>query len=48
MAVTKPVCRAARYSPAGRRAGNGALVVGESKDKVKETKGNSFKQKKKL
>ena len=48
MVATGAIYRAARYSPAGRRAGNGALVVGESKDKVKETKGNSFKQKKKL
>ena len=43
-----PICGEARYSPAGRRAGGGASAVGESEDKVKETKGDSLEQKKKL
>ena len=33
--ATGPVYRAARYSPAGKRAGSGGLREGESKDKAK-------------
>jgi len=35
-ATTGSVCGAARYSPAGRRAGGGASVVGVSDDEVEE------------
>ena len=47
-AVTGPVYRVTRYSPAGRRAGGSISVVGESKDKIKEARGNSLEQKKRL
>jgi hypothetical protein len=43
-ATTGFVCRAARYSPAGRRAGAGASVVGVSDDEVKEARGSSSEQ----
>jgi hypothetical protein len=38
------VCGAARYSPAGRRAGGGASVVGVSDDEVEEAEGSSLEQ----
>jgi len=41
-AVTGPVYRAARYSPAGRRAGSSASVVGGSKDEAKEARSNNL------
>ena len=44
VATTGFVCRAARYSPAGRRAGGGALVVGVSDDEVEEAGGSSSEQ----
>jgi len=37
-----PICGEARYSPAGRRAGGGASVVGGSKDEVKEARSNNL------
>jgi len=42
VAVTGPICGGARYSPAGRCAGGGALTVGESKDKIKDVGGDSL------
>ena len=42
--ATGPIYRGARYSPARRRAGDGALVVGESEDKVKEAGGDSLEE----
>ena len=37
MAVTGLICRATRYSLAGRHANNNTSVIGESEDKVEET-----------
>ena len=42
--VTRPIYRGARYSPARRRTSNSVSVIGESEDKVKETRGNSLKK----
>jgi len=33
-----------RYNPIGKRAGNGALVVGESEDKIEEARNNSLEE----
>ena len=43
-AATGPIYRGVRYSPAGRRTGGSALVVGESEDKIKETGGDSLEE----
>ena len=40
MVVTGTIYRAAQYSLVKRYTGNSALVVGESKDKIKEVGGN--------
>ena len=32
--ATRPVCRAARYSPAGKHTGGSGLREGESKDEA--------------
>jgi len=44
MAVTGPIYRAVRYSLVEKHAGNNALVIGESRNKVKEVRGNSLKK----
>jgi len=40
--ATGPVCRVARYSPAVRRAGGGALAVGKCENKIEEAGGDSL------
>jgi len=43
-AATRPICGEARYSPARRRASGNILVVGESENKIKETRGDNLKE----
>jgi len=42
VAATGPICGGARYSSARRCAGSGVLVVGGSKDKVKEARSKNL------
>jgi len=42
VAVTGPIYRGARYSPARRRASSSMLVVKGSKNKVKEARSNNL------